>query len=652
MIRFFALSGLVLAMACGSVFCTPAGAVDGTVSVAPFTLNDYRGATVHSADFADIKCLVVAFLGTECPLAKLYGPRLQALSKEYESQGAKFLAINSNQQDSIAEIAAYVKEHGIEFSILKDPGQKVADQFGAARTPEIFVLSPLGVVLYRGRVDDQYIVGVQRTAPVREDLRLALDEILAGKTVSVARTEPIGCLIGRVREPKKDGSVTWSNQIARIAQTHCVDCHRPGEIGPFSLLTYEDAQGWGDMIAEVVSDRRMPPWHADPAHGKFSNDRSLSTEERDLILAWVKDGCPEGDKSQLPPERHYIEGWQLSKVPDVIFPMADTPFSIPASAGPKGVKYQYFMVDPKFETDQWVSEMETMPSNRAVVHHIIVYVVPNGEKTRGQGEPLCVYVPGSRVRRPIAGQAKKIKAGSWLQFQVHYTPNGTPQEDMSKVGLIFADPKTVTHQILTTEVINTDFRLEPEQDNQTVTAKSRPSPIDVLMTSLAPHMHLRGKAFKYELELKDGTRQTLLDVPRYDFNWQTNYLLTEPLMIPAGARLVGTAMYNNSKNNPANPDPSKVVTWGDQSWDEMMLGYFDLLIPRDVTDLKSLRSPIGGGSILRKFDKDMDNKISKEESKGHDMLAKGFVLGDTNRDGFLDKDELDEVIEKFRKVAR
>jgi len=652
MSRSFAICSLWLTSICALFHSVPVLAGGVTGPVAPFTLNDSRGATVHSADFAEAKCLVVAFLGTECPLAKLYGPRLQTLASEYGDQGAKFLAINSNQQDSIAEITAYVKEHGIQFPILKDPGQKVADQFGAARTPEVFVLDPMGVVLYHGRVDDQYLVGVHRDAPLREDLRVALSEILTGKPVSVARTEPIGCLIGRVREPKLDGTVTWSNQIARIAQAHCVDCHRPGEIGPFSLVTYEDAQGWGDMIAEVVSDRRMPPWHADPAHGKFANDRSLSTEDRDLILTWVKDGCPEGDKSQLPPDRKFTEGWQLTKTPDVVFPMQDKPFSIPANAGPEGVKYQRFAVDPKFKTDKWVSEMETMPSHRGVVHHIIVYVLPNGEKQRGEGEFLCAYVPGARVKLPIEGQAKKIKAGSWLRFQVHYTPNGTPQEDLSKVGLIFANPKTITHQVLTTEVLNTEFSLDPEKDNQTVTALSRPSPIDVTMVSMAPHMHLRGKAFKYELELTDGTRQTILNVPRYDFNWQTNYLLAEPLKIPAGARLLCTAVFDNSKNNPANPDPSKTITWGDQSWDEMMLGYFDLLIPRELTDKKSKKSAISTDAVLQQFDKDKDGQISQEESKGNEMLGKGFTLGDANRDGYLDKAEIDKALEKLRKFLK
>ncbi len=646
MTRLVVIAGLVLVAVCGSAWAAEAGK-----PVAPFTLNDFRGATVYSADFADSKCLVVAFLGIECPLAKLYGPRLQALAKEYEPQGVKFLAINANQQDSIAEIAAYVKQHGIEFPILKDPGQKVADQFGAARTPEVFVLNPLGVVLYRGRVDDQYVVGVQRNAPQREDLRKALDEVLAGKSVSVARTEPIGCLIGRVRTAKSDSSVTYSQQVARILQAHCVECHRPGEIGPFPLLTYDDAQGWGDMIAEVVSDRRMPPWHADPAHGKFSNDRSLSAEDRETLLTWVKNGCPEGDRSQLPPERKFTEGWQLTKVPDLVVEMRDKPYAIPASAGPNGLSYQNFTVNPKITTDKWVSEMEVIPGNRAVVHHIIVYVQPQGKQPGGQVF-LCAYVPGTRPKPLAAGYAKKIKAGSWLRFQVHYTPNGSTQEDQSKVGLIYADPKTITHQVLTTEVNNHKFTIEPGLDNQTFTAVSQPSPIDVTMMSMSPHMHLRGKSFKYELELPDGKRQTLLDVPKYDFNWQTSYRLAEPLTIPAGAKLHCTAVYDNSANNPANPDPTKTVTWGDQSWDEMMLGYFDLLVSRELTDKKPLKSAVNPETIMTRFDKDQDGKISRAESQGHELLERGFAVGDTNGDGYLDRPEIDKAVEKIRKALK
>ena len=315
------------------------------------------------------------------------------------------------------------------------------------------------------------------------------------------------------------------------------------------------------------------------------------------------------------------------------------------------MSYQNFTVNPKITSDKWVSEMEVIPGNRAVVHHIIVYVQPQGKQPGGQVF-LCAYVPGTRPKPLAAGYAKKIKAGSWLRFQVHYTPNGSPQEDQSQVGLIYADPKTITHQVLTTEVNNHKFTIEPGQDNQVFTAVSQPSPIDVTMMSMSPHMHLRGKSFKYELELPDGKRQTLLDVPKYDFNWQTSYRLAEPLTIPAGAKLHCTAVYDNSANNPANPDPTKTVTWGDQSWDEMMLGYFDLLVSRELTDKKPLKSAVNPETIMARFDKDQDGKISREESQGHELLERGFAVGDTNGDGYLDRPEIDKAVEKIRKALK
>lgn len=640
-------------MAC-LVACSSAAHVSAA-EVGPFTLNDHRGAVVQSTDFSEAKCLVVTFLGTECPLAKLYGPRLQTLANTYEAKGVKFLAINANQQDSVTEIAAYVKEHGIKFPVLKDPGQKVADQFSATRTPEVFVLDPQGAVLYRGRIDDQYIVGVQRKAPLREDLKAALDEFLAGKPVSVDKTDATGCLIGRVREPKASGAVTYAQHVAGIFQTHCVDCHRPGEIGPFPLLTYDDARGWGDMIAEVVSERRMPPWHADPAHGKFANDRSLSAEERDTVLAWVKDGCPEGDAAQLPPAKSFVEGWQLSRPPDQEFAM-EKAFSIPADGEAEGVGYQYFWIDTKFTEEKWVSEVEVLPGNRAVVHHIIAFVHPEGRKQKDRGEFFAAYVPGSRAMFYGSGTAKKIPAGAAIRFQVHYTPNGSATTDLSRVGMIFSDPATITHEVITSEVINTKFSLEPNKDDQVVIGKSAVSPAEVTMLSMAPHMHVRGKSFKYELVSSDGSKSTLLNVPRYDFNWQTNYRMTEPLVVPAGSQLVCTATYDNSSHNAANPDPTKTVTWGDQSWEEMMLGYFDILVPR------GLREAGSGGDMLKKkltpelifgaLDEDKDGKISKKEAARIEVLTKGFPLVDKNRDGMLDGKEVDKALELLKKMKR
>src|SRR5262249_24758534 len=237
-----------------------------------FQLRDYRGAERSLNDFADRKLLVAAFVGCECPVAKLYGPRLAELAKEYELKGVGFVGINANQQDSATAIGQYAKAHGITFPILKDVGNVIADRFGAVRTPEVFVLDSQRIVRYWGRIDDQYGIGYFRPKPERRDLAAAIDELLAGKPGSTPQTEAPGCFIGRVQKAPQTGAITYSRHIALILQKHCVACHRPGQIAPFALTTYDEVVGWTATIQEVVEEGRMPPWHADPKYGKFAND--------------------------------------------------------------------------------------------------------------------------------------------------------------------------------------------------------------------------------------------------------------------------------------------------------------------------------------------------------------------------------------------
>lgn len=623
------------------------------------SLQDYRGKAVSTADYPQAKGFVVAFLGTECPLAKLYGPRIQQIADQYQDRGIVVLGVNSNQQDSVTEIGAYVRQHKIAFPMLKDPGNKVADSLRAERTPEVFLLNKdLGVV-YHGRVDDQYVVGIQREKADREDLRLAIDDLLAGRAVAVAETQPLGCRIGRVQKPNEKSAVTYSNQIARIFQRRCEECHRPGEIGPFTLQSYEEVVGWGEMIGEVVGNKRMPPWTADAPHGSFANDRSLPEDERKLILEWVKNGCPEGDRKELPEPRKFTDGWQLSRVPEAVFTMRDKPYDVPADAGPEGVKYQNFWVDPKFTEDKWISEIEVQPGNRAIVHHIIVYVHPTG---RGSKEEfLAAYVPGLRSRAALPGSGKKIAGTAHFRFQVHYTPNGSPQEDLSRVGMIFTDPKKVENQIITTEVANPRFELKPNTDDQVVTARSKPSPVPVQLLSMSPHMHLRGKTFKYELMLPDGSSKTLLNVARYDFNWQGPYILPEPLTVPAGAYLQCTATFDNTKKNLANPNPDETVRWGDQSWEEMMIGYFDIMLPKEVaaagagkgkplsTEVAAVLKP---EVVMKALDKNSDGTVTREEAKGNPLVERSFEKIDTDKSGELSLQEITDALERLKKRAQ
>jgi peroxiredoxin len=591
--------------------------------VEDFSLKDYRGKPFSLADLKDRKLVVVAFVGVECPLAKLYAPRLKKLAEEFESKSVGFVAIDANCQDSVSEIAAYAKRHELAFPILKDLGNHVADQMGAVRTPEVFLLDGERIVRYWGRIDDQYGIGYVRDQAKRQDLRIAIEELLAGKPVSQPQIASAGCHIGRVPTPKADAKVTYANQIARLFQKRCVECHRAGEIGPFALTSYDEVVGWAETIAEVIREERMPPWHADPKHGKFLNDRRLTDEEKKLIAQWVDDGAPRGDLKQLPEPRTFTTGWQLPREPDAVVYMRERPYDVPATGA---VRYQYFIADPGFKEDKWIKIAEVLPDNRAVVHHVLIFS-SDGDLRRvagGAGGFLVGYVPGLRPLAFPDGMAKRVPAGSKLIFQVHYTPNGSPQKDRTKVGFVFADPKEVKYEVMTISAVQRSISIPPQADNYQLEATSRGQSGEVLLLGLMPHMHVRGKSFFYEAVYPNGGHETLLDVPHYDFNWQTSYRLADPKPLPAGTRMHCVAHYDNSENNPSNPNPKATVRWGDQTWNEMMIGYFDIAIAKDKTAAEAkdtdVKIPAGGidiperfKALFQKYDKNSDGKLDAKE---------------------------------------
>lgn len=546
-----------------------------------FTLKDTAGKPVSLAGFKDKKAVVVVFVGTECPLNNAFLPRLADLHKEFEAQAVQFLAINANQHDTAERIAEHARQTNLPFPVLKDDGNAVADQFGARRTPEAFVLDGERVIRYQGRIDDQFGIGYKKPKPTRRDLAVAVEELLAGKAVSQATTPVQGCLIARAVKPKSDGQVTYAKHVAAILQNRCLECHRPGQIGPMSLLRYEDVVSWSASIREAVEERRMPPWHADPKHGKFQNDRSLSKEDRDTLLTWIDHGCPKGDDKDLPAKKEWASDWTIGK-PDVVYTMTRE-FRVPAEAK-NGVRYQYSVVQTNFDEDRWIQAAEARPGNRAVVHHIIVYIRgPNTAKKAidGIGDGFLVgQAPGDLPTILPPGTAKRLPKGASVVFQMHYTPNGTEQTDRSMVGLIFAKepPKQVAR---TRGIAQQLFLIPPNADSHKVTSRTT-FPNDTLLLSLLPHMHLRGKSFEYQAVYPDGKTEVLLSVPHYDFNWQSNYRLEKPLKLPAGTRIECTAHFNNSASNLSNPDPTKWIRWGDQTWEEMMIGFVDYV---DLTEV-------------------------------------------------------------------
>jgi peroxiredoxin len=570
-----AVSSLVLALVpVVALAGTPQKASPIGKTIANFQLRDYRGPEHSLSEFTDAKLAVVVFMGTECPVAKLYGPRLSELANEYASKGVKFVGISSNQQDSITVLTDYAREHKIPFPILKDVGNGVADQFGAIRTPEAFVLDPQRVIRYWGRIDDQYGVGYSRPKAEHRDLAAALDELLAGKPVSTPVTDASGCFIGRVQKPAKNGAITYSKHIAPILQKNCVGCHHEGEIAPFALTTYQEVIGWTDTIEEVLRQGRMPPWHANPAYGHFANDARLPDADKELVYQWIKDGAPEGDPKDLPKPVELVKGWRIPK-PDVVISIPKA-FDVPATGE---VQYQYIVVDPGFKEDKWVRAAEARPECRAVVHHILVFVLPpEGMKDRrGFGENwLAAAAPGTRPMILPEGRAKFIPAGSRLLFQIHYTPNGVAVKDQSSVALTFADPKTVKQEVIVDGVANPDLVIPARDANVRVEA-TKTIYQDSLLLDLMPHTHLRGKTFRYEAIYPDGKKEILLDLPKYDFNWQNTYVLAEPKLLPKGTQLHCVAYYDNSTHNKSNPNPDAEVRWGDQTWEEMMIGYYDMV---------------------------------------------------------------------------
>jgi peroxiredoxin len=582
-------SVLLAGLATRSIAAEPAESPVGK-QVAPFELKDFGGKTHRLADLADKQAVVIVFLGTECPLAKLYAPRLAQLAERYADSNVAFLGINSNQQDSLSELAAYHKTHGLNFPLLKDLNNVIADQMGAQRTPEAFLLDKDRTIRYWGRIDDQYVVGRQRDKATRHDLANAIDQLLAGKPIEVATTEAPGCYIGRVHEPVADSDVTYTKHIAPILNKSCVECHREGEIAPFSLTSYDEVVGWAETIAEVVREQRMPPWHANPEYGTWANDCRVSDSDKQLIYDWVAAGAPEGVPKDLPEPPKFAAGWRLPRVDREIF-MSDRAFEIPAEGT---VDYKYFVVDPGFTEDTWVQGAQCKAGNRAVVHHIIVFIrTPDGKRVDlGEGIArgfLAATAPGAAPMLFADGMAKKIPAGSKLIFQMHYTTNGSVQYDRSSIGLMIADPRSVQREVSTMACDTMLLMIPPMMPNYRVTCWKRFDQ-DTELLSLYPHMHVRGKAFRYEAHYPDGTMEILLDVPRYDFNWQQTYEFVQPKFIPKGTRMRCVAHYDNSPENIANPDPKRFVHFGEQTWDEMLIGFMEAMPAVNRSDAPAART--------------------------------------------------------------
>lgn len=536
--------------------------------VANLTFKDIRYLPRSLDDFPKKKAFVVVCTSTTCSLVQRYFPTLKELEKEYRDQGVQFLALNVGAEDTIVGMAAQAIRFAVEFPFVKDADGKCAQALGVKRTPGVVVLDERRAIRYRGRIDDQYRLGGTRPKPGRRELKDALDAVLAGREVAVKETPVDGCLITALEPRAAPTGVTFAENVAPILRKHCQECHRPGTTAPFSLISYKQVASKGDTIAEVVAERRMPPWYASPAHGQFINQRGLTAEERDTVVQWVRSGMAKGDETKIPkfdPSAYEDGLWRIGK-PDLVVSTKEE--TLPASGD---IAYKYAVLPYVFAEDTWVRGVQILPSNRRSVHHCNMAYVNTKEGFKQQNF-VTGYVPGGDPMRLDNGVAFKIPKGSALALQIHFVTTGKEEKCKIEVGFKYAKD-TIEKRLKFMLLVDNKFAIPPGAPAYPV-AVTKVLEHDTIGMGLFAHMHLRGKDMIFKAHYPDGKSETLLVIPNYSFSWQMPYVWNVgATRFPKGTRIECIAHYDNSPFNPYNPDPKATVKEGPQTYHEMMNGF-------------------------------------------------------------------------------
>jgi thiol-disulfide isomerase/thioredoxin/mono/diheme cytochrome c family protein len=523
----------------------------------------------------------VVFLSEECPVSRSYAPKVGKLAQEYADQNVAFVVVDCTPHVDAKKAGAFAVANGIASTVLLDPLRAGARRLAVTHAATALLFDPDMKELYRGAIDDQHSRAGSKAHASNDWLVEAIEAELEKRPVDHATTDGPGAELA----PVPAGDLTFNEHVAPILHRNCAECHREGQVGPMALLDYDDAKGWAPTIAEVTGQGRMPPWHADPRFGHFVEERRITDTERAILAGWAEAGAKEGDPKKKPaaPVFH-DEGWAMGK-PDLIVGLPK-PENVPADGT---VDYRYVLVDPQITEDRWVQEIEIRPTSRAVTHHVLALYIPPGKtpfdmlnglrdgSVVGAGY-FAVQVPGCRPNVFPEGTGKLLQKGARFLFQLHYTPNGKATTDQTQLGLRFCKKKPA-REVKTMGIFTVNLRIPPNDPAATfATELAFKKPIDLI--SMFPHMHVRGTAFKYERvsgPKDERVATTLLDVPKYDFNWQ-NFYRPEPMdHFDAGDAIRITAVYDNSKGNKFNPNPNKWVGWGDQTFEEMMIGYIDYL---------------------------------------------------------------------------
>lgn len=581
-----------------SVFVAGSGlALSPGSRVDNFRLLDHNGASHELYYLSDAKAVVLMTHGIGCPIVRKSISQLKEIRDRYRAQGVEFLLLNSNMQDDREAIAKEAAEFGVDLPIMVDETQLIGEALGVERTADVFVIDTNGWKLaYRGPMDDRLHYGAEKPTASKHYLADALDAVLAQRPVAVTQADTLGCLVNLTERERRaeHAKISYAEQIAPLLLEKCVACHRPGGIGPWAMTDYNMVHGFAPMMREVLRTKRMPPWHADPHYGSFVGDRSLNNEQLKTLVHWIEAGAPRGEGADpLAKQDKTWSEWTMGK-PDLIVEVPA--FDVPAIGV---VSYQYPRASNPLGHDVWIRGIEILPGNRTVVHHVLAGIDdPSGSRREFVGRigELGGYAPGKNAA-PYPVDTGILLRKDWnFRFQMHYTPNGKAVTDVTRIGLYFYDkpPKYTLEMRL---ILNTGLTIPPHAKAHAESLK-HVFENDVMLYSLLPHAHYRGRAAKFTAFYPDGQDEILLSVPKYDFNWQPTYFFQKPKFVPAGTKIVMDMTWDNSAQNPLNPDPTKEVHWGDQTWEEMNVGWFRYRVADDADRAQAaaekLRTVAGG----------------------------------------------------------
>ena len=624
--------------------------VEGVVGmrVDDFQLLDHMGVAHRLFYYSDAPAIVVMTQGNGCPIVRNAVPAYRQVRDNYQEQGVKFFLLNSNLQDNKTTIAKEVADFGFDIPVLVDENQLVGESLNVTRTAEVFVIDPKSrKIVYHGPVDDRLTYQNQKAKAEFSYLSDALDAVIAGETVKISQVDAPGCIVNFPERDNKERhtNISYHDTIAPILEERCVECHQVGGIGPWAMTSYDMIKGFSPMIREVIRTDRMPPWHSDPNIGSFLHDRSLTSKEIKTLVHWIEAGSPRGEGyDPLADPRESLPDWPLG-VPDLILTVPS--FDVPATGV---VDYQRPYVVNPLEEGKWLRASTVKVGSRESVHHVLTGYLKGIPKS-GQsnevrwGASVGGYAVGAESMIAREGLGTYIPAGGAIGLQMHYTPFGREVTDTTQIGLYFYD-KRPPRMLRNSVIMDFSIEIPPEKANHAETAYLE-FPKDAELFYAFPHAHYRGQSSTLAIRYPDGREEMILSLPKYDFNWQRAYEFKDPIKVPAGAKLIARYTYDNSTQNAANPDPSKKIVWGDQSFEEMLYTAISYRWTDETSaDQKGeYQELLNAGRLFGMLDDNIDESIQKDEIRGRAgrRLAGNFDRLDRNGDGALSWQEYSAI---------